>query len=63
TAKLRGVSDPKGWFKKILGILFILVGLGIAFGLDKKIEAHLIESGFFDVTVIEQSILDRVEAE
>ena len=63
TAKLRGLSDPKGWFKKSLWVLFILVGLGIAFGLDKQIEASLIKAGFFDVTVIEQSILDRVEKE
>jgi len=61
TAKLRWLSDPKGWFKKWLWVLFILVGLGIAFGVDKKIEASLIEAGFFDITVIEQNILDRVE--
>lgn len=34
--KLRWLSNPSGFFKKVIAILFILVGLAVVFGLDKK---------------------------
>jgi len=52
-SKMKWMADPNGWFKKVLGIIFILVGLAIVFGLDKDAEAFLIESGYFDVGQIE----------
>jgi len=48
--------DPNGWFRKLLGILFIVVAVAIVFGWDKKVEADILNSGFFDVTTVEQSI-------
>ena len=55
--KLKGAADPKSWFKRGLGILFILVGLGIMTGVDKKIEAYVLDTGFLDITKIEQRLL------
>ncbi len=49
-------SDASGWFKRSIGILFILVGVAIAFGYDKKIEL-ILANNVFDVTKIEQSLL------
>ncbi len=49
-------SDPKGWFKKTIGVLFILVGIAIIFGLDKKLEAAL-PAGAFGEIGIEQRLL------
>ena len=57
-ASLGIVSDPHGWFKKILGIIFILVSIGILTGYDKKLQISLLDAGFFDVTKVEQKILD-----
>lgn len=57
TKKLRGVSDPRGWFKRSLGILFILVGLFVMTGTDKKVQTYVLEHGIFDVTQIEQQLL------
>ncbi len=54
--RLEWASDPKGWFKKMLGVLFILLALAISFGWDKQVEADILHSGFFDVTNVEQSI-------
>jgi len=54
--RLEWASDPKGWFKKALGVLFIILALAIAFGWDKEVEADILHSGFFDVTNVEQSI-------
>jgi cytochrome c biogenesis protein CcdA/thiol-disulfide isomerase/thioredoxin len=57
--KLGVAADPKGWFKKILGIIFIVVGIAIIGGLDKKTQLFLLDAGFFDVTQIEQRLLQN----
>jgi cytochrome c biogenesis protein CcdA/thiol-disulfide isomerase/thioredoxin len=58
-SKIDIVADPKGIFKKGLGLIFIIVGLAVITGFDKKIETKVIESGFFDVTKIEQQLLEK----
>ena len=57
--KLGIVANPDGWFKKSLGILFILVAIAIFTGFDKKLQTIILDNGFFDVTKIEQILLDR----
>ncbi len=49
-------TNPQGIFRKILGVVFILIAIAIATGYDKKLEANILASGFFDVTTIEQSL-------
>jgi cytochrome c-type biogenesis protein len=46
--KLRWLSNPEGWFKKFIGVLFILVGLMVIFGVDKKLQAYVLEQGLYD---------------
>lgn len=60
-AKVGKVSDPNGWFKKIFGIIFILIALGIISGYDKKLQISLLDAGFLDVTKIEQKLLEKNE--
>lgn len=48
TAKMKGLTSSKGYFKKILGIIFILLGLAIYFGYDKAFEAWLLDFKFFE---------------
>jgi cytochrome c-type biogenesis protein len=55
--RLRGYADPSGWIRRSVGALFILLGILIAFGIEKKIEAHLLEHATFDVTRIEYWLL------
>jgi thiol-disulfide isomerase/thioredoxin len=55
--KLDVVANPKGWFKKTLGIIFLIVGVAIISGLDKKTQLFLLDAGLFDVTKIEQKLL------
>lgn len=59
--RLQGLANPRGWFKRGLGILFILLGLAIAFGIDKRIETAVLDAGFFDITKVEQQLLKYVE--
>jgi cytochrome c biogenesis protein CcdA/thiol-disulfide isomerase/thioredoxin len=49
-------SDPRGWFKRSIGILFILVGLAVTFGLDKILAASL-PSGAYGIASVEQRLL------
>lgn len=57
TSKLKWASDPHGRFRKILGLVFILIGVSVLFGWDKLAEAWLLERGFYDGTTgLEQFI-------
>src|SRR3989338_8691964 len=56
--KLNFTLDPYGWFKRTLGVIFILVSLGILTGYDKQLQISLLDAGFFDVTKVEQNLLD-----
>lgn len=40
--------NPHGWFKRIVGLLFILVGVSILTGFDKDVLSYLVEHGWFD---------------
>jgi cytochrome c biogenesis protein CcdA len=60
TNKLTPASDSRGLFKKIIGLLFIVLGLSIMLGLEKKFETNLIERGYFDVTKIENALLEKI---
>lgn len=57
--KVGYASDPRGLFKKIFGVIFILVALAIVSGYDKKFQITLLDAGFLDVTKIEQKLLDE----
>lgn len=58
--KLQGAANSSGYIKKGIGILFIILGLMIAFGLEKKLETSILESGYFDITKVEHFLLDKV---
>jgi cytochrome c-type biogenesis protein len=58
---LKWASDPKGTFKKVLWFIFILVGLAIISGYDKKIEAAVLDAGFLNTTIFEQNIINELD--
>ena len=55
--RLSGISNPNSWFKRGLGVLFVLVGLFITLGLDKQLQTYILDQGLFDITKIEQKLL------
>ncbi len=59
--KLKWAANPHGNFKKVIGVIFILVSIAIFTGFDKKIEAKILDSGFFDVTQFENQLLEKTE--
>jgi len=52
-SKIAFLADPNGFFRRGLGVLFIIVGVLIFFGIDKKISTYILDRGYFDVTKIE----------
>ncbi|MCX6779771.1 MAG: cytochrome C biogenesis protein, partial [Candidatus Magasanikbacteria bacterium] len=59
-ARVKVAADPRGIFKRALGILFLLVGIFIFTGADKKLQVFLADHGWSGVSAIEQNLLGRV---
>lgn len=60
--KLKGAANPNGWFKKVLGTLFIIVGLAVMTGLDKKLEGVILQSaGSSQLLEFEQNLIKDFE--
>jgi hypothetical protein len=43
-AKAKWLANPDGSFRKILGVIFIVVGIAIILGLDKEFQTWFIET-------------------
>ena len=52
-ARLGFSIEPRGWFRRGIGLVFILIGLMVATGLDKSLERKLLDAGLYDVTRLE----------
>lgn len=46
--RLGWLSRPEGWFRRAIGVLFIVVGLAVILGLDHRLQALLIEQGWYE---------------
>ena len=42
--KARWAADPHGWFRRVLGALFIFVGIAVILGWDKDLQTWVIEN-------------------
>lgn len=45
-SKLGWLSNPSGWFRKSIGIAFVLVGLAVVFGLDREAQQFMLDRGW-----------------
>lgn len=55
-------ANPRGWIKRSLGVLFLFVGIAIITGIDKQIETAITSANIFDVTKIEQRLLQSTQS-
>lgn len=60
--KLKWAADPKGWFKRAMGVLLILVGLAIITGFEKKIETAILDTGY-GVSGLEKDLVSGVSGD
>lgn len=56
--KIRPFANEQGLFRKVLGVILILVAIFIITGFDKKLEAQIIMK--FDIANLEQSIIEKI---
>jgi len=57
--RLSGVSDPHGYLKRGIGVLFVVLGALIITGYEKKLETAILDSGYLDITKVEQVLLEK----
>jgi len=62
TKRLNWVATPNGWFRRILAILLILVGIAVITGFDKKVQAWALEKIPFNSTFIEKKLLPKIDS-
>ncbi len=55
--RLSGLTDPRGVLRRTIGVVFIILGLLIVFGLEKRIEAYILENSVIDISTIEYRLL------
>jgi len=59
-SKLAWATNPNGIFKKVLGVLFIVVGIMIFVGFDKTISTYLLDRGIYDgISEFEQGLYNK----
>lgn len=57
--RLNWLSNPDGIFKKVIGGLFILVGVAVIFGFDRDFQTWVLDNGWYDsIERAEESIRD-----
>lgn len=55
--RVQWASNPKGWFQRGIAVLFILVGVFVATGWDKKLQTYLVEKDFVNIKVLEEKLV------
>ena len=45
--RLGWASNPNGWFKRSMGVIFIVVGIAIILGLDKDLQTFILDHGWY----------------
>lgn len=56
-ARIKWATNPKGWFQRTIAILFIIVGVMVITGTDKRLQTWLVEKDFLNVKVLEQELV------
>jgi cytochrome c biogenesis protein CcdA len=46
--RMNWLSDPHGRFRKVVGILFVVVGVAIVLGFDRDVQTWVIDNGWYD---------------
>lgn len=55
--RLKWASNPKGWFTRVVAVLFVIVGMLIITGYDKKFQTYISENTPFDFDSISAKLI------
>jgi cytochrome c-type biogenesis protein len=54
--KMKWMSNPRGAFQKVIGVIFITVGIFVILGVDKNVQTYVLQNGWYDPIIrIEES--------
>jgi cytochrome c-type biogenesis protein len=56
-AKLGWLANPDGWFRRAVGIVFVVVGITVVTGADKWVQATILELGWYDPIAALEAVL------
>lgn len=56
-AKLGWLANPHGWFRRGVGIVFVVVGIAVVSGADKWLQATILELGWYDPIAALEGVL------
>ena len=59
TKRLNWVAKPHGWFRRILAILLIIVGVSVITGFDKKVQSWTLKNVSFSMINIEAKLIPK----
>lgn len=52
------LARPDGWFRRVVGILMVLVGIAVIAGLDKALQTFILDQGWYaPIEQLEQQLL------
>jgi cytochrome c-type biogenesis protein len=58
--RLRAAADPHGWLRRVVGLLFVLVGLAVLTGTDRDLQTWLVQNGpLAGVWTFDQTFIPR----
>ena len=46
--RLGWLADPRGWFRRTMGVLFIIVGVVVIVGADKALQTLILDLGWYN---------------
>lgn len=46
--RLGWLADPRGWFRRTMGVLFVIVGIAVIVGGDKALQTLILDLGWYD---------------
>lgn len=61
--KVKWASDPRGWFQRVIAILFIIVGLFIITGWDKNVQTWLVDKDYLNLIQIEKKLVPSKDSD
>ena len=58
--RLGWLADPRGWFRRSMGVLFIIVGIVVIIGADKALQTLILDLGWYDPIADLEGVLQGV---
>ncbi|UYN82804.1 MAG: sulfite exporter TauE/SafE family protein [Microcella sp.] len=46
--RLGWLADPRGWFRRTMGVVFVIVGIAVIVGGDKALQTLILDLGWYD---------------